>query len=218
MTVAGNQGQDIYPAPDNYPASSFPQPVPAPDVEANDPDTLMLVQYSWEWQPVLLAALTQLKNPATWQGSHDEIILAINRATDLQDLLQIPVVASDVVETPYWDESRPTTTDDTASPSEQTWFGHVSGGDFVEDLGVWVVSAFLAATVSPQAALLYSTYERRFRLAFLSDGLPGFAKVVIDEVVHGRIDLSGDAGDLIERDFATEGDAPHSVMIVYEDT
>lgn len=196
MTIAGNQGQNVYPNPDNYPASSFPQPVPAPTVDPDDAGTLIQVQYSWAWQQVLMAALTQLKNPATWQGSHDEIITAINRATDLQFLLQSQVALSDV-QTPFWDDEDDV--DDTAPPDSQIWYGEMTDPDapageldFVENAAIWAVSGMIAyATGSIGVALAFRTFVSKFVLIQRSGDVVETIRYVIDGQDAVTINTSG---------------------------
>ncbi len=155
MTIAGNQGQNVYPDPTNYPDSSFPQPVPAPSVDPDDAGTLIRVAYSWEWQPVLLAAVDQLRNPATWQGDHDEIITALNRATDLKSQLQRDLSE---VETPFWDD---TTDVEVSEPDDmQPWYGEVTNPtapadelDFVENALLWAFTGLIAAATFEVAGL-----------------------------------------------------------------
>jgi len=202
VTIAGNQGQNVYPAPDNYPASSFPQPVPAPLVDPNDAGTLITVQYSWEWQQVLLAAVDQLRNPATWQGDHDDIILAIDRATDLKDQLQINIQPD--AQTPYWDDAEDV--DDTAPADMQTWYGEMTDPDappgeldFVENAALWAVSGMIAyATGSIGVALAFRTFVSKFILIQKAGDVGETIRFVIDNQDAVTINTAGRAGELIE--------------------
>jgi len=153
--IAGNQGQNLYPALDNYPAPTFPQPVPPPTVDPDDEGTLITVQYSWEWQQVLLAAVDQLRNPATWQGTHDEIITALNRATNLKAMLQINIGE---VETPFWDDT--TDVEDSEPADMQTWYGEVTNPtapadelDFVESVALWAFTGLVAVATFEVAGI-----------------------------------------------------------------
>lgn len=203
MTTVGNQGQNVYPAPDNYPASSFPQPVPVPTVDPDDAGTLLTVQYSWEWQQVLLAAVDQLLNPATWQGEHDDIILAMDRAAGLKDLLQIPVTpASTEAETPLWDDAADV--DDSMPADSQIWYGMVadvtappSGLTFLDDLGIWVLTGLVALTATPAAAIAFRTFAPKFVLAFKGDDVGEQIRVVIDDVDDLFFDTTGREGEII---------------------
>ncbi len=168
MTSPVNQGGNIYPNPDNYGATSFPEPLSPPDAEANDGDSLITVQYSWKWREVLLAAVDQLINPATWQGNHDEVLRAIDRAIDLKDLLAID---TGEVGTPFWDDE--TDVDDESPDDMQPWYGEVTNPDaapgdldFVESVLLWAftglvaVATFEVAGVAP--AIAFHTAVEKF--------------------------------------------------------
>lgn len=202
MTIAGNQGQNLYPDPENYPDSSFPQPVPAPDGEPDDAGTLITVQYSWLWREVLMAAVDQLRNPATWQADHDENILALNRATNLKDQLQRDVQWPDGVPTPYWDDENDV--DDQETVEMQTWYGRVSNPtapagslDFIEDASIWVVSGMVAlATGSVGVALAFRTFVRNFVLIQKQGDVGETIRYVIDG--RDMTTITGDgSGDLV---------------------
>jgi len=74
------------------PRSSFPQPVTPPSV---DPDTGGLVSISFNpaWLPYVLGALTQLTQRTTWSGSDADITLAVDRATNLMNLIGAPSIS-----------------------------------------------------------------------------------------------------------------------------
>ena len=214
------EGQDIYPAPFNYPATTFPEPVVAPDVDPDDHATLVTVEYSWEWQQVLLACVDQLRNPATWQGDHDDIILALNRATNLKDMLQIPVAAPGDIQTPFWDSA--TDVDDDATPELQTWYGEVTDPDaaageltFFENLAVWTFTGLLAVGATPAAAILFNTIAPRFVLAMRGDDFGEVIRIVADGQDMARVDTTGRAGEVIRVPIALdESISPHELIIL----
>jgi hypothetical protein len=215
----GIPGQNIYPNPDNFPISSFPQPVPAPDGEPDDAGTLITVQYSWHWQPVLLGAVDQLLNPYTWQGNHDEILNAIDRAVLLKTILQIDVGD---VQAPFWDEESGDDADDLATVADQTWYGSWDGETFTETLAYVFLTNFLSTLVSPAAAVKFLTIPRAFRVAikqnphgaklllFLDGGL--YAVVngysIVDQVVEVIVKA------LPSGAFRAEDDSPLELLIV----
>lgn len=222
MTVAGNQGQNLYPDPDNYPVSSFPDPVPAPDV---DPDAGFFIQvrYGWQWQQVLLAAIDQLRNPATWQGDHDEIITALNRATNLKDMLQIDITPK--VPAPYWDEDSDVEAEET--PEDQPWYGTVSNPDappdeldFVENIAVWALTGFLAVAtweVGAAPAILFHTIAPKFIIATKRGDLGEIIRILVDGEEKARIDTSSvPVGTIVETPILADPDilTGHDVMIV----
>jgi len=184
--INGNQGQNYYPDPDNYPDSSFPQPVPAPSVDPGDADTLITVSYSWHWQPVLLAAADQLLNPATWQGDHDEIITALNRATDLKDLLQKQSVG-DIA--PWWDEN--TEDELVGAPPEdgQLWYGIIDPDeDFQANLENVFIGAFVFQLAGAAAAAQFFVLAKAYRLAFRTGDWGGIVDVFVDAANVGTVD------------------------------
>lgn len=222
MTTAGNQGQNVYPSSENYPASSFPQPVPAPTVDPDDAGTLMNVQYSWEWQPVLLAAVDQLLNPATWQGDHDEIITALNRAANLKDMLQIPVL---VAPTPFWDDENDV--EDSEPADMQPWYGQVSNPeapagelDFVESVALWFFTGIVALAtfevggLAP-AIVFHTTVEKFIILQKRGDAAQTIRFLVDGEDAKFVNTAPYSPGDIIEVPIVTPttgGD--HTLMIV----
>jgi len=222
MTIAGNQGQNVYPFPDNYPASSFPQPVPAPTVDPDDAGTLMTVQYSWEWQQVLLAAVDQLLNPYTWQGDHDEIITALNRAANLKDMLQIPVLEAP---TPFWDDE--SDVEDSEPADMQPWYGQVSNPnapagelDFVESVALWFFTGIVALAtfevggLAP-AIVFHTTVEKFIILQKRGDAAQTIRFLVDGEDAKFVNTAPYSPGDIIEVPITTPvtgGD--HTLMIV----
>lgn len=203
MTIAGNQGQNVYPFPDNYPESSFPQPIPAPDV---DPDAgfFITVRYGWQWQQVLLAAIDQLRNPATWEGDHDTVIAALNRATNLKAMLQVDL--GNKAPTPYWDED--TEVDDEMPDDVQPWYGTVSNPeappdelDFVENAAIFAFTGFLALAtweIGAAPAILFHTIAPKFVLAMRRGDAGEIIRILVDGEEAARVDTSGvSVGDVV---------------------
>lgn len=78
------------PAVDNLPLASFIVPVVAPDCDPDDcehGDTIC-VRYRAEWAEFVAGALGQLCLPSTWAGTHDERILALNRADIIRNIIR----------------------------------------------------------------------------------------------------------------------------------
>lgn len=186
--IAGNQGQNIYPDPDNYPTTSFPQPVPPPLVDPDDEGTIITVQYSWQWREVLLAAVDQLINPATWLGDSDEIKLALNRATNLKDLLANPRY-SDLA--PYWDSENGSDLD--GAPDEDDgspWYYHIyePSETFQENLEDWFIGAFVGAIAGASNAIVFLTLARKFRLQFKADPYGGIVDILLNSEHYASVD------------------------------
>lgn len=222
MTIAGNQGQNAYPSPENYPDTSFPQPVPAPDVDPDDAGTLITVQYSYLWRPVLMGAVDQLRNPATWQGDHDEIILALNRATNFKDLL---AVDRSEVGTPFWDDE--TDVDDEEPDDVQPWYGQVTNPtapagelDFVESVLLWAftglvaVATFEVAGIAP--AILFHTTVEKFIIIQKRGDVAETIRFVVDSQDAKFVNTAPYApGDLIETEILTpQTGGTHDLLII----
>jgi len=205
-------GQNWYPDPDNYPAPSFPQPIPPPEVDPDEGETV-LVAYSLAWQQVLLAAVDQLLLPGTWQGDHDQVITALNRASNLKYLLQEPYDSQ--VPAPYWDDAEDA--DDQEPESEQPWYGHTEGITFVEDIGIWAITGFIAYSGDIGAAIAFRTFAPRFVLAWKADGIGGAIRVFIDGVDNGLLDTQGDPDTIIEKDYIGDPDLDeHDILMILE--
>lgn len=223
MDFAGNN----YPNPDNYPAVSFPQEVPPPDIDPDEP-TIMYVAYSPEWTKVLMAAVDQLCQYSSWKGTHDEKITAVNRAELLKWQLQFPVeIAEPEYPAPYWDTE--TDVDDEMPADEQTWYGEVTNPTapadeltFVENAVIWIFSGFIALVLVPAlpagvaAALTFRTLAKRFTLAFNRGDIREQFRVIIDAEDYGNVDTDGlSEGDIIELNVDGLEDLEfHDIMIV----
>lgn len=201
MITATSPFQNLYPGAGNFPDSSFPQPVPAPSVDPDDAGTLITVQYSWEWQQVLLAAVDQLLNPATWQGDHDDVITALNRATNLKDMLQTAIVGPSSVPAPFWDEESGDDSDDIAPIDDQPWYGQIVIIDdrltFVENAFIYVVAGFIAYAGLPTAAISFVPIARTFVVTMKSNPLGGIVRFLADAVEIGRVDTYSAADGVV---------------------
>jgi len=222
MALAGNQGQNLYPNPDNYPTSSFPQPVPAPSVEPDDAGTLIQVSYSWEWQQVLLAAVDQLRNPATWEGTDDEKGQAIDRAAHLKELL---IESSTEYPTPFWDDE--TDLEDEEPADMQPWYGQVSNPeapagelDFVESVALWIITGIVAIAtfevggIAP--AIVFHTTVEKFIILQKRGDTAATIRFVIDGEDAKFVNTAPYApGDIIETKLVTpQTGGDHTLMII----
>lgn len=223
MDFSGN----YYPNPDNYAAASFPDGIMPPSVDP-DVEPQILVQYSPEWTPVLMAAVNQLLQYSTWQGTHDDKITAVNRAELLRWQLQHPVnVGDEEWPTPFWDED--TTVDDEQPETEQEWYGMVTNpsapaGDlsFVQNAVIWLLTGFVAIAASPTllggaaAAIFFRTTAVRFTLAWNRGDVREIFRVVIDANDYATVDTDGMAiGDVIELNVdGLEDLSTHEITII----
>lgn len=206
MDFPGNS----YPNIENYAEGSFPQPIPPPDTDPDEPD-LIYVAYSPEWTKVLMAAVDQLGLYSTWQGDRDAKILAVNRAQLLKWQLQFPIeIAETEYPTPYWDDG--TDVDDSLPIEEQDWYGEVTNPaapadelTFVENAVIWLFTGFVAIAAAPTlpgaaaAAIFFRTTAVRFTLAFNRGDVRELFRVVIDAVDYGEVDtIDLEYGDIVE--------------------
>lgn len=212
-------GENYYPNADNYQQTSFPQPVPAPDVEP-DEGSLLIVGYNPFWTEVLMASVDQLLQYGTWAGDNAAKMLAVNRAETLKMLLQKPISVEEDLPTPYWDDA--TDVDDEAPAETQTWYGYVDDPEapagemtFFEDAAIWAFTGFLALTGTPAAAILFHTIAPSFVLAMRGDDFGEVIRVIVDGYDAATVDTAGSDGAVIKVPiFASPDVSPHEVLIV----
>lgn len=224
MFSSGN----FYPNGFNFPEPSFPQALTPPAVDPDDPDLeMILVEYNPDWTEVLMAAVDQLRLPSSWEGTHDEKLIAVQRATNLKWLLQEPVDISDEVPAPYWDSE--TDVDDSLPPDEQDWYGYVEDAlsppdemTFVQSAVIWILTGFVALVLSPTlpvgaaAAVTFRTLATRFTLAFNRGDIGEQFRVIVDAEDYGTVDTTAlDVGDIVEMNVDGLADlSTHDIMIV----
>jgi hypothetical protein len=188
-------GDNGYPNVDNYPEPSFKSPVPPPNVDA-DEGTLMLVAYNPFWGQVLTAACMALLQPATWQGTHDEIVTAQNRANTLMTLLQTPVAPPSDAQTPFWDND--TDVDDSATSELQTWYGFVTDPlappgelDFVENFVLWLFTGFVMFSEGVGAAIFFKTNAPKFYIFVRDTNIVELVRIIVDGVQVSSVTTPG---------------------------
>jgi len=190
----GNQGQNVFPDADNYADSSFPQPVPPPSVDPDDEGTLITVQYSWHWREVLMGAMDQLLNPATWDGDHDEIILALNRAANLKILLNTDVPTRNLA--PYWQDT--TDIEGEVPPDEdQNWWGVFDGLTFQASLENVFIAQFVGLLAGVDKAVQFLFIARRFRLEFESDPYGGIVDIFVNSERYTSVDTYAPSAGIV---------------------
>ena len=219
--------QNAYPNPQNFSEVSFPEELIPPSVDPDEGET-SLYAYNPAWSKVLAAACDQLLQYPSWLGTHDEKLLAVNRALSLKIQLQIPVyVGEREVPTPYWDDE--TDVDDEATPEDQEWYGMVTNPSapadeltFVENAVIWILSGFIALVLVPAlpagvaAGLAFRTLATRFTLAFNRGDIREQFRVIIDAQDYGTVDTEGlSTGDIIEMNVdGLETADFHDILIV----
>jgi hypothetical protein len=219
--------QNAYPNPKNFAEVSFPEELTPPSVDADEGDTL-LYAYNPAWTKVLMAACDQLTQFTSWEGTHDEKILAVNRAITLKFLLQNPVeVGEREMPAPYWDDDADV--DDEAPIEDQTWYGEVTNPSaaadeltFVENAVIWILSGFVAIVLVPAlpagvaAAIAFRTLATRFTLAFNRGDIREQFRVIIDAADYEIVDTDGmSEGEQVEINIDGLADAEfHDILIV----
>lgn len=199
-----------YPNQENFQVVSIPEELIPPGVDPDEGDT-NLYAYNPEWSKVLAAACDQLVQYSAWQGTHDEKILALNRALSLKILLQTPVeVGEEDYPAPYWDSDEDV--DDAEPADDQEWYGMVTNPSapadeltFVENAVIWILTGFVALVLAPAlpigvaAGLTFRTLATRFTLAFRRGDIIEQIRIVIDAKDYGNVDTSTVAeGEIIE--------------------
>lgn len=190
---------NAYPNDENYPTPSFRRPVTAPDVEP-DEGAVVIIGLNAEWIPVVEGALDQLMLPSTWEGTHDEINTALNRAANLKMLVGAATVGD--VPAPFWDEDSGDDSDDIAPVDEQPWYGQIVIIDdnltFVENAFIYVVAGFIAYAGLPTAAISFVPIARKFVVTMKSNPLGGIVRFLADATEIGRVDTYSAADGVVE--------------------
>lgn len=216
------QDDNAYPNDFNFPVVSFPTPQAAPDVEPDNPTDAILVEYSASWIPVLLAAASQLKQYASWDGGHSAQITAVNRAELLLIQLQNPIVIAERdYPTPFWDDE--TTANDEAPQDTQEWYGRVPDPNapadqltWQQDAVIWLLTGFVAIAGTPGAAIFFRSIAPRFVLAFDRGNFREVWRIVIDAADYGTVDTDTiTPGEVLEVPIDGLADAAsHDILIV----
>jgi len=172
--------------PDNPFTGALPPfaiPVPVPD---NDPfvEPFYTAMWNVEWTPYILGALTSLTLQATWKTDDPAVLwLAQRRAMSLL----AGISAGYPGERPFWETEDDL--DDETLP-EAPWYEKISD---------WIITAFLAVTFTPDAAIVYNSTIPRMRLVFRSGDLGATVRVLIDGVEALYESLYSETPGIVER-------------------
>jgi len=200
------------------PLPSFPVPVAPPLTDGEAVALCIPVN----WIPYIRGALQQLIQPTTWIGTEEEIKAAQETAATIIAMMEEGAcAATGGVPTPFWDEAQDV--DDEATPEEQAWYGEVTDEEapadeitFVENIGIWAITGFIAYSGQIGAAIFFNTIAPRFVLAFHKGDIREIWRVVVDSAEYGRVDTDDySAGDVIEMSiFADEELTDHDIVIM----
>jgi len=171
----------------------FPTPVSIPDTT-----TCLIIQVpaSDEWWALMVGVLYTLTLEWNWQqfeGGLDRDVAATRWEQMLYDALVIASTsnACDLdVPAPYWDEDSADDADDEGTITDQPWYGEIvaESNTWTEQVGIWAITAFIALTATPAAAIAFLPFANRFVLAFKQHSLGAIVKVLIDGVEMITVD------------------------------
>lgn len=197
------------------------------DVDPDEGDTI-LVAYNPAWGKVLAGACDQLLQYSSWAGTHDDKILAVNRAANFKILLQTPVdVPEKDYPAPYWDEETDVEAEEPVA--EQGWYGQVEDANaaaedmtFSQNAVIWLLTGFVALVASPTlpgavaAAITFRTLATRFVLAFNKGDIREQFRVIIDAKDYSMVDTDDlDTDEIAEMNIdGLEDLEGHDILIV----
>lgn len=124
------------------------------------------------------------------------------------------------IPSPFWDEA--IDVDDEETPEAQTWYGEVTDPeapapelDFVEQIGIWAITGFIAYSGQIGAAIAFHTIAPAFVLAWRAGDVGELFRIVVDAADYGTVDTTGVAGEVVELPiFADEGLSAHDILII----
>lgn len=183
----------------------YPTPLSIPDET-----TCLLIQVPAdpEWWALVFGVLYTLTLEWNWQqfeGGLDRDVAAAAWQVMLEAAMELsettnacPVFPS--VPTPYWDDTNGDDADDDAPPDDQPWYGEIltDGVTWVEQVGIWAITGFVAVAATPAAAIAFLPFANRFVLAFHQHTLGGIVRVLVDAVEILVVDTYGATDGVIE--------------------
>lgn len=187
--------------PDPFPFSAIP---PADEPAGGE---LMTIRVNRQWLEFVTGAACALVLSKTWDVATDDERKEIRaRAQDLLGVLNTPIE-----EPPFYESDE--TADDVQLPVEP-WY---------ESLSDWVITAFLAITFTPGAAIVYKTTIPKLRLAFRTGDLGAIVRVLLDDLEIWTGDTNAAEIGLLEANldvesFAAEhslGAGPYTLKIIH---
>lgn len=182
---------------------SFRYPVPRP-VATSEPDAVVCIPRSW--MPYVLGAMQQLEQPTTWQGTEDEIKVTQGEAAQLIIDMASASCGSRGTE-PYWDDDDAGDADDTTpTPTTEPWYNNV--GDFV-------LTAFLAVAFEPQSAITFITTVRKIRVWLRTRNYGAIVKLLADETEVAEVDTYSETPGLVEYTIDNPSAASVKLQVVH---
>lgn len=162
---------------------------------------------STEWLALVMGCLMQLADEKNWQV-FDGGITAADAADAAQAIIDSGydgtcVVSSDT-QTPFWDEDSGDDVDDTLPIAEQPWY---------ENLADWVVTAFLAQSFTPTAAVEFVTTIRQIRVWFRTRNYGAIASVLWDDEEIAQVDTYSAADGVQAFEYYAPTASEHTLRI-----
>lgn len=161
---------------------------------------------SEEYFALLMGALYKLINPYSWYVNGE---MSIEESVEFwQDI--IDTVYEDAllgvcpaVQPPYWDNA--TDNEEQSTPSTQTWYGEVAEWfapidelSFVENMAIWGITGFVAASAGVGAAVFFRTTAKKFVIAVEGQDVGELIRIVVDSAEY-EVDTTGHNGEIIEQ-------------------
>lgn len=125
------------------------------------------------------------------------------------------------IPTPFWDEAQDLNDEET--PEAQSWYGEVADENaepdeisFVENVGIWIITGFVAYAATPAAAIFFHTIAPRFVHAFHKGDVREIWRVVVDSADYGTVDTDDYPSDaIIEMPIIADPElAGHDIFII----
>jgi len=172
-------GQRGFPTPNSIPETSACRTFRVP---ADDEWLGLLMAAAMilteEWAYYQWGELTPSEAAAAWQD-------IINQTYDGSFVDGCPSTPA-----PYWQDNSADDADDDAPPDDQPWYGEIVAetNTWQEQVGIWAITAFIALTATPAAAVAFLPFANRFVLAFKQHSVGAIVKVLIDGVELVKVD------------------------------
>jgi len=163
---------------------------PTPNTPADEDAYLLFLFPDKTWAQYILGACRALVVEYNWYLSGDLETWEASEALRLI-IQEAPYNLVDrSVPAPYWDEDSADDADDTAPQDDQPWYGILIDDNltWVENVGFWAITAFVALAATPAAAIAFVPIARRFTVAVKKHDLGGIVKAFIDGSEVGSID------------------------------
>jgi len=145
--------------------------------------------------PTWFALIVGLVYYLTFEENWQQFEGAISQADAADRWLELwwdMELATTDVPAPYWDDDDADDADDESDESDQPWYGGLletpDGLTWVEQVGYWAITAFVAIAATPAAAVTFTVLAKRFILAWQTHDLGGIVRVFIDGSQVGEVD------------------------------